>query len=391
MIGRITSIFTRNMNAYFSPDKRICVNQGGTSSSKTYSILQLLIVIASGEYDGVISVVSESLPHLKRGCIRDFKSILTSSGAWEDDRFNKTENTYTFSNSSVVEFFSADQPDKCRGSRRNILYINEANNIPKATYDELQVRTKDFTFLDYNPVADFWAMELIPNVEVEFIKSTYLDAKNVLPQSIVDNIESRRGRDPNWWRVYGLGEVGKLEGLIHPVYSIIKEWPTYGDNILYGLDFGFNDPCALVRSKIIGDQIVSDLLLYETGLTNQDLSDKFNKLGLRRNYDVIIADCAEPKSIEELYRLGWNIKPAIKGPDSVVAGIQKVNQYKQFWTERSLEAIKEMRNYMWERDKEGRLTDKPCNNGYDHALDARRYALTHHTMKNEGAAYRVAI
>ena len=392
MIYTTTSVFTKNIEAFYKQDKRICINQGGTSSSKTFSILQALILIATSDYSGVISIVSESLPHLKRGCIRDFKTILLSSGAWDDDKWNKSDFIYQFTDKSIIEFFSADQPDKCRGSRRNILYINECNNILKSTYDELQVRTKDFTFLDYNPVADFWAMELIGQPEVEFIKSTYMDAKCVLPQSIVDNIESRRERDPNWWTVYGLGEVGKSEGLIHPFFHLVKEFPTYGDDNIFGLDFGYNDPCSFVKTKIMNDCIVSDLLIYESGLTNQDLSNRFIKLGIRKHNDLIIADCAEPKSIEELYRMGWNIKPCIKGPDSVVAGIQKINQYKQFWTDRSIEAIKEQRNYMWDTDKEGKLTDRPRNNGYDHALDARRYSVTHATMSQpQGQAYRIAI
>lgn len=386
-----TNVFARNLKAYYDTAKRICVNQGGTSSSKTFSILQLLSWVGLNFQIGVISVVSESLPHLKRGCIRDFKTIGVESGWYEDSKFNRTENVYTFNDNSAIEFFSADQPDKCRGARRNILFINECNNISKSTFDELQVRTKDFTFLDYNPVADFWAMDLIGQPEVEFIKSTYLDAKSVLPQSIVDNIEMRRERDPNWWRVYGLGEVGKAEGLIHPVFQIVQEFPSYGDEPFYGLDFGFNDPCSLVKNKIMNDCLVSDLLIYEKGMTNQDLSKRMASLGLRKHYDTIIADCAEPKSIEELYREGWNIKPALKGPDSVSAGIQKVNQYKQFWTSRSIEAIKEMRNYMWDTDKEGKFLNKPCDNGYDHALDARRYAVMNKTMVSHGTALRIAI
>jgi phage terminase large subunit len=201
----------------------------------------------------------------------------------------------------------------------------------------------------------------------------------------------RRDRDRNWWRVYGLGEVGSAEGLIHGTFSLCDEFPSYGDDAFYGLDFGYNDPCALVRCKILNDCLVCDQLLYEAGLTNQDLSKRFASLGIRKGYDEIIADCAEPKSIQELYRDGWNVKPAIKGPDSVVAGIQKVNQYKQFWTKRSIDAIKEMRNYMWDKDKEGKLINKPCDNGYDHLLDARRYGLSYRTLKAQGAAYRVAI
>jgi len=398
-----TRVYKANAAAYLSKTKRRALNEGGTTSSKTHSILSLLTYIAQCAVKPlIISIVSESLPHLRRGCIRDFVRILGDE--YDDTKFNKSEHIYNFGNGAIIEFFPADDPTKMRGGRRDILYINECNNVHFDSYRELDIRTSRFTFLDWNPTCEFWAHTegLTTDPLTEFIHSTYLDVKNVLHffdplsrqtiQSVIDNIESNRDKDPNWWRVYGLGLVGKIEGLIHPNFTTIKDWPEHGNEEGYGLDFGFNEPAALVRCKLLNEYLVSDELLYETGLTNSDLDKRFTILGLIKGRSEIIADCAEPKSIEELHRMGWNIKPAIKGPDSVVAGIQKINQYKQVWTERSTNGIKEQRNYMWMRDKNGKILDCPANNGWDHLQDARRYYIARKKLgAAPGQALRIAI
>jgi len=398
-----TRVYKENAAAYLSKTKRRALNEGGTTSSKTHSIISLLIYIAQCAIRPlIISVVSESLPHLRRGCIRDFVRILGDD--YEDEKFNKSEHIYNFGNGAIIEFFPADDPTKMRGGRRDILYINECNNVHYDSYRELDIRTSRFTFLDWNPTCEFWAHTegLTTDPLTTFIHSTYLDVKAVIGffdpisreiiQKVIDNIESNRDKDPNWWRVYGLGLVGKIDGLIHPNFTTIKDWPEHGNVTGYGLDFGFNDPCVLVRNKVMNEFLVSDEVIAETGLTNSDLSTRMIAVGLIRGRDEIVADCAEPKSIEELHRMGWNIKPAIKGPDSVVAGIQKVNQYKQVWTERSIGAIKEQRNYMWARDKNGKILDVPASNGFDHRMDARRYWLASKTLgPAPGQALRLAI
>lgn len=385
MIFNLTNVYFRNRTAIDNPVKRIAVNEGGTSSSKTYSILQVLTDICQFRTKPLlISVVSESLPHLKMGCIRDFRNIIGND--WNEDQWNATEHIYRFKSDVLMEFFSADQPGKASGPRRDILYCNEVNNIPKNVFDALDMRTRRFVIVDFNPVCAFWAHELQGKPEVEWIHSTYLDAKHVLPSLIVDKIEAKREVDPNWWRVYGLGLVGKIEGLIHPLFNTVKVFPPQGNLCGFGLDFGFNEPAALIKNKILGGYLVSDEYLYETGLTNLDLDKKFTKLGLIKQVDEIIADCAEPKSIEELHRMGWNVSPAIKGPDSVNVGIQKVNQYKQVWTERSINGIKEQRNYMWAKDKNDKILDTPASNGFDHCMDARRYWTVNKTMKYETTA-----
>lgn len=368
-----TSIYERNAAAWLAKGKRRAFNEGGTSSSKTYSILQLLILINSyAKRPLLTSIVSESLPHLKRGCIRDFKAILGES--FDERYYNKSEQVYRLGK-SVIEFFPADEPSKMRGGRRDILFINEANNIAYDAYRELDVRTRLFTFLDWNPVSEFWAHEqgLIDAPENEYIHSTYLDARHVLPPEVIVNIESNRDKDPNWWNVYGLGLIGKVEGLVYPNFKQVKELPA-GDSH-YWLDFGFaTDVTAFGKSVIIGDNLYSQELIYETGLTNQDIAHRMAELGVRKGSDEIFADSAEPKSIEEIYRMGYNIKPAVKGPGSVEYGHQLVRQYNQFWTEDSLNCIKEQRNFRYIADKNGKLTDKTTH-AWSHGMDGRRYGV----------------
>ncbi len=365
-------IYELNAEAWLS-GKRRALNEGGTAASKTYSILQLLIIIAQHTRERLLtSVVSESLPHLKRGCIRDFKNIMGDD--FDDSRYNKTEQTYSFGK-GIIEFFPADEPSKMRGGRRDILFINEANNVAWDAFRELDVRTRLFTFLDWNPVSEFWAHQegLISKPENIYIHSTYLDAKQVLPPEVIANIESNQGTDPNWWNVYGLGRLGKIEGLVYPLFMQIDQLPA--GNIIYGLDFGFSgDPAVLVRNVIVGNTLYSEELVYERGLTNQDLAGRMVELGVRKNCDEIYADSAEPKSIEEIYQHGFNIKPCPKGTDSVEFGHQKLRQYHQHWTKGSLNCIKEQRNFRYIPDKNGKLTEKTTHQ-FSHGMDARRYAV----------------
>ena len=367
---RTTRIYEENADAWLGGYRR-ALNEGGTSSSKTISILQLLILIAQHARSGIlISVVSESLPHLKRGCIRDFKGIL--GGEFDDTRYNKTEQTYSFGK-GTIEFFPADEPSKMRGGRRDILFINEANNVAYTAFEELDIRTRLFTFLDWNPVSEFWAHEkLIGNPENKYIHSTYLDALAVIPEEVVINIESKRD-DLNWWNIYGEGRIGKIEGLVYPHFDQVVSLPE--GNCFYGLDFGFTiDPTVLVKCVIIEDRLYSQELIYETGLTNDAIAHRMDELGIIRNHDEIFADSAEPKSIEEIYKYGFNIKPAPKGQGSVEYGRQMVNQHKQSWTKDSLNCIKEMRNFRYIPDKNGKLTDK-TSHMFSHSSDARRYAV----------------
>lgn len=369
-----TTIFERNLAARLN-GKRRALNEGGTSSSKTWSILQGLYLTAKhAKNDLLISIVSESMPHLKRGCIRDFKNILGDE--FDDSRWNKSDFIYDLGKGQI-EFFSADSPAKLRGGRRKILYINECNNIAYEAFKELDVRTELFTYLDWNPVSEFWAHEkgLINDPVNQYIHSTYLDAKHVLPPEVVANIESNRLTDPNWWNVYGLGLVGKIEGLVYPLFNTIEELPK-GGNSGYGLDFGFSgDPAVLTKNVIIGDSLYSQEIFYETNLTNHDICVRMLECGVQKRSDEIFADSAEPKSIEEIYQEGFNIKPVSKGSGSVEYGHQKVRQYKQYWTKDSLNCIKEQRNFRYVTDKNGKLTEKTTHL-WSHGMDSRRYFVT---------------
>lgn len=333
----------------------------------------MLILIAQySKKPLLISVVSESLPHLKRGCIRDFFRILEES---EDNNphYNKTEHIYNFGKGRI-EFFGADESDKVRGPRRDILFLNEANNIPWETARGLDIRTTRFTFADWNPTSSFWAHEhWIGQPENAFIHSTYRDAMEVLPVEVVANIESNKDKDPNWWNIYGLGRLCKIEGLVYPVFNQIRELP-HGE-VFYGLDFGFStDVTALVKNVIVGDSLYSQELIYERGLTNHDIAIRMAELGVQKHKDEIFADSAEPKSIEEISQYGFNIKPCSKGPGSVEYGHQKVRQYHQHWTEDSTNCIKEQRNFRYLADKNGKLADKTTHI-WSHGQDARRYAI----------------
>lgn len=370
----VTSVFGKNISA-FNNSKRYIINQGGTSSSKTYSILQLLILIALKKDNLLISIVSESLPHLKRGAMRDFQNILLSMNLYNDAMHNKSNNEFIIGNSKV-EFFSADASSKLRGARRDILYINEANNIDKNSFDELSIRTKQVTFIDYNPVSEFWVHNYLLNnasLDIEFIKSTYRD-NDFLDDNIVKDIERRKETDYEWYRVYGLGELGNLEGVIFPNYNIVKELPDSPKRIL-GCDFGFtNDPTTIVDIRYSNGEIYIDELLYQTDLTNNMIA-KFITSDSDLKSTTMICDSAEPKSIAELQMFGVRCLPADKGADSIRNGIDLMKQYKINITERSINLIKEIRNYRWKTDKAGKSLNVPIDI-WNHCIDASRYGCS---------------
>jgi phage terminase large subunit len=311
------------------------------------------------------------MPHLKRGCIRDFKNIL--GAAFDENQYNKTENQYHFGK-GVIEFFGADESAKVRGPRRDILFINEGNNVPWDTARGLDIRTSKFTFVDWNPVSEFWAHEYwIGKPENSYIHSTYLDSKWVLPAQVVRDIEAYKDTDPNWWNIYGLGRLGKVEGLVYPYFNQVDVLPEGQE--FYGLDFGYsNDPSVLTRNIIKGNELYSEEMIYETGLTNDAIAHKMDELGVKKHNAEIFADSAEPKSIDEIHNYGFNIKPCPKGTDSVEYGHQKLRQYKQHWSKTSLKCIKEQRNFRYVEDKDGKLTDKTTHI-WSHGMDSRRYGV----------------
>ena len=297
---------------------------------------------------------------------------------YRDIQFNKSTLKYTFANGSYIEFFSVDQPDKLRGARRNILYINECNNVPFEAYNQLAIRTSGDIWLDYNPTNEFWVhRELLNDKDVDFIVLTYLD-NEALPKSIIDEIELARTKASesdywsNWWKVYGLGQVGRLEGACIPDWREI-DLPTDARLLCYGMDFGYSvDPTTLVALYKYNDSYIFDEVIYQKGLLNSEIS---NLLKTNNVTDLIYADSAEPKSIAELNSYGHMVLPVSKGRDSIVYGINLINQNKVYVTSRSKNLKKELANYTWMQDKEGNTLNKPID-AYNHAIDATRYALT---------------
>lgn len=363
---------TTAYNKISALNKRIRIIQGGTSASKTISVLIYLISVAQSNSNLTISIVSESLPHLRRGAIKDFINIMKTHNYYKDERWNKSEFTYRFETGSIIEFFSADQSAKLRGGRRDILFINECNNIDFNSYQELEVRTKLFIFLDFNPVAEFWVhSEIMPNFEHDFIKLTYKDNEALDPR-IIQSIESRRISNPNWWRVFGEGEVGINEGQIYTNWELIDEVPEEARLERYGLDFGYtNDPSACISIHYYNESYILNEEFYASSLSNRNIADLLKALPEA----LVIADSAEPKSIDEIMLLGVNIKGAEKGAGSVNQGIQLVQDQKLYVTKSSTNLIKDLRNYLWKVDKAGKALNVPSHE-FSHSPDAIRYALT---------------
>ena len=362
-------------------NKRWEFDQGGTRSGKTYSNLQFCASYALHNDGVIVSIIAESLPHLKRGCLRQFKTILVNEG-W-DKLFieNKTDHIFT-RGTSIVEFFSVETEGKVRGPERDILFANECNHIRYDTIDQLATRTLKRIICDYNPSAEFWAHHLmngtnpdIPPLKPEdFVlsKSTYLDNPYLLPATIAE-IE-RHKSNSNWWRVFGEGETGMQEGIIFNNWSIVDEMP--GKLIGYGMDFGFvNSKTAIIQLNEYSGELYVDELFYEVNASNEKI------LTFAQNNIILteqtVADSAEPKTIEFFYSKGWRgIRAAVKGADSVINGISQLCDRKINITRRSTNVIKEFREYMWDSDRTGKPLNAPVKEN-DHAIDALRYVYTY--------------
>lgn len=303
--------------------------------------------------------------------MRDFLQIMEQHQYFKDDRWNKTDFIYTFETGSKIEFFSADQPSKVRGPRRDRLFINEANNVPYEAFDQLEVRTKEFVYLDWNPTTEFWFYDKVQGIrnDVDHLIITYRD-NEALDESIVRSIEQRKNNKA-WWQVYGEGLLGEIETRIYTGWRIIDTVPVEARLERYGLDFGYtNDPTAILAIYYLNGEFIWDEITYQKGLSNKMIAD----LLLQQPKARVIADSAEPKSIDELKSYKLSVAPAHKGQGSVLQGIQNVQAQWISITKRSINIIKEYRNYVWITDKDGRILNEPVDI-YNHAMDAGRYAM----------------
>lgn len=384
---------TTSVNRILKLNKRKKVIQGGTSAGKTFAILSILIDKCIKNPKLEVSVVSETIPHLRRGCLKDFIKIMQSTNRWIDSNYNRTLLTYVFNNGSYIEFFSTDQEDRLRGARRNVLYINEANNINFESYYQLAIRTSNDIYLDFNPTEQFWAhTEVLKEDDAELLILTYKDNEALPPNVITDLNQAKIKAQTssywaNWCRVYIDGEIGTLQGAVFDNWDQCDGIPANAEFVSYGLDWGFSTDQTGVISvyKMDGELYVKEHL-YKTHLTNNDISKELDSFGVGKR--IIIADSAEPKSIEDLRRLGFNITPARKGADSVRASIDILQRYKIHITKDSYNLIKELRAYRWETDKAGQQTGTPIDY-MNHLIDPLRYVALNKLSNKSSGKYNI--
>lgn len=371
---KTNTVFSKILDAY---DKgyRIISSTGGTRSGKTFSALQLLYLLAFNN-KLMISIVSQSVPHLKKGVIRDFNKILEAEGYAGVDRTNKSENIIFFTSGSYIEFFSADNPGKVHGSQRDILFINECNYISVEVANQLFVRTSKTIFLDYNPSNSFWIDNYRLRDDFYENRSTYLDNEFISEEQIKE-IESNKN-NRRWWQVYGLGLFAAGDGVVFPDFEIVDDYTFI--NPTYGMDFGWQDETALCRVEITYNTIYIDEVIYQKHLTPDEIVSKMTDI--KRN-QVIIADSAASQIINYIAKKGYSIKPCKKGPNSIVNGINLMKNYKICVTKRSLNVINELRNYSWDTDINNNYLNVP-KGGLDHSIDAIRYAVMYLLDKNTG-------
>tara|TARA_R100001443_G_scaffold1056_1_gene4152 strand:+ start:22208 stop:23365 length:1158 start_codon:yes stop_codon:yes gene_type:complete len=369
----------------FRSDTRITCLQGGTRSSKTYSLCQLFIIKALNETGKVFTICRKTLPALKGTAYRDIIQLLKELEFYSEEYHNKSELSYNL-NGNLIEFISVDQPQKIRGRKRDYLWLNEANEFSYEDWTQLALRTTGKIYLDYNPSDPYsWIYEkVIVRDDCTFIKSTYL-ANPFLDEETIAEIERLKDIDPDYWRVYGLGEIGTIQTMIFRNFDLVDD--MQGRLIGYGLDFGFtNSPTALVEVRMQDDNLYVRELLYQKRLTNTDLANKLRELGIDRQTEIV-GDSAEPKSIEEIYRQGFNIKPAKKGA-GIHLGIDIMRRYKLHITKDSLNAIKEFRGYKWATDKNGDVLNAPVKVN-DHLIDATRYLCLNKLSINHSGKYYI--
>jgi len=365
----------------FSLKKRIRAVSGGTAASKTFSIIIWLIDYcqSSKNRNKIATVVSESYPHLEKGAMVDFKNIMKDRNYWSDDRWNGSRHSYEFEVGNKLEFYSVDTYGKAHGPRRDVLFLNECNNLAYNIVDQLIVRTREVVWMDWNPTNEFYFYTemLGKRDDIDFITLTYLDNEALDEVTKKEILSHKNNR--NWWKVYGLGQLGEVEGRIYTGWQTIEEVPFEARLERYGLDFGYsNDPTAIVAVYRYNGGYILDEITYIKGLSNKDIAD----ILINERRCLVIADSAEPKSIDEITSYGISILGGLKGEGSVNKGIQYVQQQRISVTKRSTNVLKEYRNYLWQTDKEGKIINEP-EVVWNHSMDAIRYAINSMNVETE--------
>ena len=375
---------TTAVNRILKMQSRIRVIQGGTNAGKTYAIIPILIDRAIKEQRIKITVVAETLPAVKEGALDIFKTIMVETNRWIENNWNASALIYTFTNGSRMQFKSFDSDGKAKASgKRDILFLNEANHIPFIIADALMIRSAE-TYIDFNPDNEFWVhSEILPQHNAEFLLLTYLDNEGISKETLEDlMIKKEKAKTSNywanWWRVYGEGQIGNLQGVVFSNWQTIDTIPNEARLLGIGLDFGYTaDPSSAIAVYKWNDKRIVKELFYRTGMLNSDIANALPKDA------VIYADSAEPKSIEEIRRRGLQIYPVTKGKDSINYGIDVMQQQEYLVTSDSTNLIKELRGYCWDVDKTGKTTNKP-QGGNDHAIDALRYHEMESISTNKG-------
>lgn len=373
---------------------RIKVIQGGSSAGKTIAILAILIDKCTKQKNLSVSIVSENIPHLKRGAMRDFLKIMKTTNRYFDNHWNRSNSIYRFTNGSYIEFFGADDDSKLRGARRDVLYLNECNNVKFEAYTQLAIRTNKEIFLDYNPVRQFWVhTEILGEPDVDFLKLNYKDNEG-LPETIISELEKAKAKSKtseywaNWCKVYIDGELGSLDGVVYTNWKRIYLIPEEAEFLGLGLDFGFtNDPTAAVAVYKYDGKLILEEIIYKTGLLNSDIAKAINKTAEIRNWGnsfKVICDSSEPKSIAELKKYGIKAFGVKKGKDSVVYGISLVQEYELLVDANSTNLITELENYSWTK-KQGKTINIPEDKN-NHLTDAFRYFIMDRFSKKQPVA-----
>ena len=374
---------------------RVCILQGGTRSAKSYSAVQYCVVKALETPNTIVSIVRKSFPSLRISTLRDFRNILKELGIWNENNWYASENTYTFDNGSFIEFLSVQDSERRKGTKRSILFIDEANELDYEDFFQLFIRTSEKTILAYNPSfsTNHWIYTSAgTHPEAQIFISTFLD-NPFLEDEIVKEIERLKDISPSYYQVYGLGLPGLVEGLVFDNVAMIDYIEDEWDLLGFGLDFGYSqDPTALVALFRSPEGIVFDEIVYMKGLLSNEISNL-----IKGAYDVygraeVIADSSDPRLIDELFRMGINIKPAVKGPDSILSGIDLMKQNKIFLTKKSKNMVEEFLSYTYQKDKNGNLLNTPIDYG-NHTIDACRYIASwklSQRKKNHGT-YNISI